>query len=69
MAVAAPAHVDYLDFQRTNVLPGLFDPRYGWEDYAIDVLSTPLMFADLTHTPEAVGFWSKSQGTASPGLP
>lgn len=45
---------DYLDFQRTNVLPGLFDPRYGWEDYAIDVLSTPLMFADLTHTPEAV---------------
>ena len=23
-------------------------------DYAIDVLSTPLMFADLTHTPEAV---------------
>lgn len=45
---------DYLDFQRTNVLPGLFDARYGWEDYAIDVLSTPLMFADLTHTPEAV---------------
>lgn len=45
---------DYLDFQRTNVLPGLFDDRYGWEDYAIDVLSTPLMFADLTHTPEAV---------------
>ncbi|PLS24289.1 gamma-glutamylcysteine synthetase [Bifidobacterium imperatoris] len=45
---------DYLDFQRTNVIPGLFDPRFGWEDYAIDVLSTPLMFADLTHTPEAV---------------
>ena len=45
---------DYLDFQRTNVLPGLFDDRYGWEDYAIDVLSTPLMFADLTYTPEAV---------------
>ena len=45
---------DYLDFQRTNVLSGLFDDRYGWEDYAIDVLSTPLMFADLTHTPEAV---------------
>ena len=22
---------DYLDFQRTNVLPGLFDDRYGWE--------------------------------------
>ena len=45
---------DYLDFQRTNVTPGLFDQRFGWEDYARDVLSTPLMFADLTHTPEAV---------------
>ena len=45
---------DYLDFQRTNVIPGLFDPRFGWEDYAVDVLSTPLMFADLTHTPEAL---------------
>ncbi|OZG62738.1 gamma-glutamylcysteine synthetase [Bifidobacterium lemurum] len=45
---------DYLDFQRTNVIPGLFDQRFGWEDYAIDVLSTPLMFADLTHTPEAL---------------
>ncbi len=42
---------DYLDFQRTNVTPGLFDQRFGWEDYAVDVLSTPLMFADLTHTP------------------
>lgn len=45
---------DFLDFQRTNVIPGLFDPRFGWEDYARDVLCTPLMFADLTHTPEAV---------------
>ena len=45
---------DYLDFQRTNVIPGLFDPRFGWEDYAVDVLSTPMMFADLTHTPEAL---------------
>lgn len=45
---------DYLDFQRTNIIPGLFDPRFGWEDYAVDVLSTPLMFADLTHTPEAL---------------
>lgn len=45
---------DYLDVQRTNVIPGLFDRRYGWEDYAVDVLSTPLMFADLTHTPEAL---------------
>jgi glutamate--cysteine ligase len=45
---------DYLDFQRTNVIPGLFDSRFGWEDYAVDVLSTPLMFADLTHTPEAL---------------
>lgn len=46
---------DALDFQRTNVIPGLYDPRFGWEDYAVDVLSTPLMFADLTHTPEAAG--------------
>ena len=53
MAPAAPTHVDYLDPQRTNVIPGLFDKRFGWEEYAIDVLSTPLMFADLTHTPEA----------------
>ena len=45
---------DYLDFQRTNVIPGLFDSRFGWEDYAVDVLSTPMMFADLTHTPEAL---------------
>ena len=45
---------DCLDFQRTNVIPGLFDARFGWKDYARDVLSTPLMFADLTHTPEAV---------------
>ncbi|WP_314688121.1 glutamate-cysteine ligase family protein [uncultured Bifidobacterium sp.] len=44
---------DALDFQRTNVIPGLYDARFGWEDYAVDVLSTPLMFADLTHTPEA----------------
>ncbi|KFI63876.1 glutamate-cysteine ligase family protein [Bifidobacterium cuniculi] len=46
---------DYLDVQRTNVTPGLYDERFGWEDYAADVLGTPLMFADLTHTPEAVG--------------
>ena len=46
---------DFMDGQRTNVIPGLFHPHFGWEDYAVDVLSTPLMFADLTHTPEAVG--------------
>ena len=50
---------DYLDPQRTNVIPGLFDKRFGWEEYAIDVLSTPLMFADLTHTPEARGLSGK----------
>lgn len=50
---------DYLDPQRTNVIPGLFDKRFGWEEYAIDVLSTPLMFADLTHTPEAKGLSGK----------
>ncbi|RBP98609.1 gamma-glutamylcysteine synthetase [Bifidobacterium aemilianum] len=46
---------DFTDFQRTNIIPGLFDPRFSWEDYAIDVLATPLMALDLTHTPEAVG--------------
>jgi len=50
---------DYLDPQRSNVIPGLFDKRFGWEEYAIDVLSTPLMFADLTHTPEARGLSGK----------
>ncbi|MCI1832776.1 MAG: glutamate-cysteine ligase family protein [Bifidobacterium sp.] len=44
---------DYMDIQRTNLIPGLYDDRFGWEDYAVDVLSTPLMFVDLTHTPEA----------------
>ena len=44
---------DSLDPQRANQIPGLYDPRFSWEDYAVDVLSTPLMFADLTHTPEA----------------
>ena len=43
---------DWLDPQRTGLTPGLFDQRFSWEDYAADVLSTPLMFADLTHTPE-----------------
>ncbi len=33
---------DYLDVQRTNVTPGLYDERFSWEDYAADVLSTPL---------------------------
>lgn len=46
---------DYLDFQRTNVIPGLYNEHFSWEDYAVDVLSTPLMFADVTHTPEAAG--------------
>lgn len=55
---------DYLDFQRTNVLPEPVDPRYGWEDYAIDVLSTPLMFADLTHA-RGRGLWGDAEGTAS----
>ncbi|MCH4208789.1 glutamate-cysteine ligase family protein [Bifidobacterium sp.] len=44
---------DTQDPQRTGIIPGLYDSRFGWEDYAVDVLSTPLMFADLTHTPEA----------------
>ncbi|MCI1636240.1 glutamate-cysteine ligase family protein [Bifidobacterium sp.] len=43
---------DWMDPQRTGLTPGLFNPHFSWEDYAVDVLSTPLMFADLTHTPE-----------------
>lgn len=44
---------DHIDPQRTGIIPGLYDERFGWRDYAVDVLSTPMMFADLTHTPEA----------------
>ena len=44
---------DFIDVQRSGIIPGLYDSRFGWEDYAVDVLSTPMMFADLTHTPEA----------------
>lgn len=44
-----------LDVNRTGVSPGLYDPRYSWREYALNVLSTPLMFADLTHTPETAG--------------
>lgn len=46
---------DFLDCQRTNLIPGLYEDGFGWEDYAVGVLGTPLMFADLTHTPEAAG--------------
>ncbi|WEV66171.1 glutamate-cysteine ligase family protein [Bifidobacterium sp. ESL0764] len=52
---------DKADQQRTGITPGLFDPRFGWEDYARDVLATPLMFADLTHTPEAAGLSEDEQ--------
>ena len=46
---------DWLDPQRTGLIPGLFDDGFGWEDYAVDVLSTPLMVADVSHTPEVEG--------------
>lgn len=39
---------------RTGINPGLYDADYSFEKAAIDVLSTPLMVADLTHTPEAM---------------
>lgn len=52
---------DKADPQRTGITPGLFDPRFGWEDYARDVLATPMMFADLTHTPEAAGLSEDEQ--------
>jgi glutamate--cysteine ligase len=46
---------DKVDPQRTGLTPGLYDSRFCWEDYAVDVLATPMMFVDLTHTPEAEG--------------
>ncbi|MBB2955266.1 glutamate--cysteine ligase [Bifidobacterium commune] len=52
---------DKTDAQRTGITPGLFDRRFGWEDYARDVLSTPMMFVDLTHTPEAKGLSEDEQ--------
>lgn len=45
---------DGVDPQRAGLTPGLFEEGFGWEEYAVDVLATPLMFADLTHTPEAL---------------
>ncbi|WEV63678.1 glutamate-cysteine ligase family protein [Bifidobacterium sp. ESL0732] len=56
---------DKVDPQRTGITPGLFDPRFGWEDYARDVLATPMMFADLTHTPEAAGLSEDEQEFAA----
>lgn len=46
---------DWLDPQRTGLTPGLFEDGFGWEDYAVDMLSTPLMVADVSHTPEVEG--------------
>ncbi|MDD6462245.1 MAG: glutamate-cysteine ligase family protein [Bifidobacteriaceae bacterium] len=46
---------DGLDPQRTGVPAGLYDSNYSWEEYAYDVLATPLMVTDLTHTPEYTG--------------
>ena len=57
---------DFLDCQRTNLIPGLYDDRFGWEDYAVDVLSTPMMFADLTHTPEAEGLPEEPRSATTP---
>lgn len=52
---------DKADPQRTGLTPGLYDRRFGWEDYAADVLATPMMFVDLTHTPEAAGMSEDEQ--------
>lgn len=43
---------DWLDVQRTGLIPGLYEEGFGWEDYAVDLLSTPLMVADVSQTPE-----------------
>lgn len=46
---------DLQDSQRTGVNPGLFCEGFGWEDYACNLLSTPLMIADMRGTPEFSG--------------
>ena len=38
---------------RTGVIPGLYDSNFDFEKAAVNVLATPLMVADTTHTPEA----------------
>jgi glutamate--cysteine ligase len=43
------------DPQRVGLTPGLFDERFSWEDYAVDVLSTPLLVANMRETPEYEG--------------
>ena len=46
---------DNLDPQRCSILPGLYKEGYGFEANAVNILSTPLMVADLSHTPEYEG--------------
>ncbi|PLS31802.1 glutamate-cysteine ligase [Bifidobacterium margollesii] len=46
---------DHIDPQRTDQLWGLYDDNYDWEHYAVDVLTTPVFIADLSHTPEYTG--------------
>ncbi|PWG60045.1 glutamate-cysteine ligase family protein [Bifidobacterium catulorum] len=46
---------DWIDPQRTGQLWGLYDDNYDWEHYAVDVLTTPVFIADLSHTPEYTG--------------
>lgn len=50
---------DWLDTQRTGLIPGLYQDGFGWEDYAADLLSTPLMVADVSQTPEVRGLHEK----------
>lgn len=49
---------EHTDAMRAGSIPGLFDPTYSWRDYAVEILSTPLMVVDLDHTPEASGLES-----------
>ena len=42
-----------LDQNRTGITPGLYDDDFGFEQAAYNVLASPLMVADLTHTPDA----------------
>ncbi|MDR1447576.1 MAG: gamma-glutamylcysteine synthetase [Candidatus Ancillula sp.] len=44
---------DDLDPSRCSLIPHLYDTDFGFEQYAITALTTRLMVADLTGTPEA----------------
>jgi glutamate--cysteine ligase len=60
---------DDLDPLRCSVIPHLYDDDFGFESYARTAVTTPLMVADLTGTPEKLGeerlVWAAFKETAS----